>query len=775
MKSASLYLALFGIAHSAALASLNDCNVIWDSPSKDSYDSMPLSGSRGAGANFWFQDGALWCYPGHSGAQDENSRLLKLGALRLTPEGADFKSPKRFRQELDLPNGAIRIEAESQDGTTLEARLWFVGETLVVEMNFNRELALLAEYGSWRVKAKEPPTAREQVTQQDGLVFFVHRNGHCQRIFDKAKAQNVPESALVNPAEDRVFGGVLAARGGLSFVPALPVQWQIWKGYSWPGKTLAAKEQVLTIALGAAQNADPAQWAARAKELLDPAGFAKAKADERQRWDEFWSRSHVFVRPGGQTDDPVAQMGRNYQRYRYMAACNRGAELPLRFNGGVFCSDPRIERVPERLNNLATLSFSRGANPDFMRWGSDIFFGQNQRWMGWPTVANGDADLLRPCIAYYRDRLPTAQARARNLKAAGACYIETADLEGLCSVVPTSQGLSSAPHIIYHFSMGLEHAWMALRGRGVLGTDIRPDLPWMVEQIRFFDSFYRAQTKTRTGKELTPDGKLSLDPCNGLELAVRATNPIETVAALRAVVGALLALPELSTADRAFLKQVQPTLPGLPVTKKNGQKIMNLADKWEGLANGWEFPEMFPAWPYRLVGVLHPETLPLCRATWDSQELRGDNQRQAKSPWEKGGKPGGPGPLQKRDWSWQSTMAYAAAIGLTDEAAQYAVTKLSDRASACRFPAFFGPGHDWMPDIEWGGSASTGLQEMLLACDETKILLLPAWPQDWDVDFKLHAPGQTTVECELKGGKIVKLKVTPESRRKDVELPLFTK
>jgi len=772
MNTAGLCLALFCIARSAALASLNNCNVVWDSPSRDSFDSMPLSGSRGAGANVWFQDGALWFYPGHSGAQDENSCLLKLGALRLTPEGADFKSPKRFRQELDLPGGSICIEAEAQDGTTLDARAWFAGETLVVEIKCSRKLSLLAEYGSWRVKPGDAPTAREQVTEKDGLLFFVHRNGHCPRVLDKAKAQGVPADAITNPAEDRVFGGVLAARGGLTFAPTTPVEWQIWKGYAWPAKTIVAKEQVLTVALGAAKHADPAEWAARAKELLEPAALAGAKAREQKRWDEFWTRSHVFIRPGGDTNDPVAQMGRNYQRYRYMAACNQGAELPLRFNGGIFCSDPRIERVPERLNNLGTLSFSRGANPDFMRWGSDIFFGQNQRWIGWPTLANGDADLLRPCVAYYRDRLPTAQARARNLKAAGACYIETLDLEGLCSVVPTSQGLSSAPHITYHFSMGLEHAWMALRGHSVLGTDIRPDLPWMVEQIRFFDSFYRAQTKARTGNELTPDKKLCLYPCNGLELTLKAANPIETVAALRAVVNALLVLPELSAADRDLLKKVQPTLPGLPVAEKKGQKIFNLADKWEGLANGWEFPEMFPAWPYRLAGVLHPETLPMCRATWDTQELRGDNQRQASSPWEKGGKPGGPGPLQKCDWSWQSTMAYTAAIGLTDEAAQYAVTKLSDRASACRFPAYFGPGHDWMPDIEWGGCAATGLQEMLLACDEKKILLLPAWPEDWDVDFKLHAPNQTTVECKLKGGKIVTLRVTPEARRKDVEIGL---
>ena len=91
--------ALVMLAQDTSPAALTDCNVIWDSPSRDSYDSMPLSGSRGAGANVWVQDGALWFYPGHSGAQDENSCLLKLGALRITPEGADFKTAKA------LPSG----------------------------------------------------------------------------------------------------------------------------------------------------------------------------------------------------------------------------------------------------------------------------------------------------------------------------------------------------------------------------------------------------------------------------------------------------------------------------------------------------------------------------------------------------------------------------------------------------------------------------------------------------------------------------------------------
>ena len=59
--------------------------VVWESPSADSLDSMPLSGRLGAGANVWVQDGSVWLYLGHSGAYDEHGRLLKLGCVRLTP------------------------------------------------------------------------------------------------------------------------------------------------------------------------------------------------------------------------------------------------------------------------------------------------------------------------------------------------------------------------------------------------------------------------------------------------------------------------------------------------------------------------------------------------------------------------------------------------------------------------------------------------------------------------------------------------------------------
>jgi hypothetical protein len=64
-----------------------------------------------------------------------------------------------------------------------------------------------------------------------------------------------------------------------------------------------------------------------------------------------------------------------------------------------------------------------------------------------------------------------------------------------------------------------------------------------------------------------------------------------------------------------------------------------------------------------------------------------------------------------------------------------------------------------------------GLQEMLLQTVDRKIYLFPAWPKEWNVDFKLHAPYNTIVEGKLVNGKIEKLIVTPQSRRKDVVLP----
>jgi hypothetical protein len=115
---------------------------------------------------------------------------------------------------------------------------------------------------------------------------------------------------------------------------------------------------------------------------------------------------------------------------------------------------------------------------------------------------------------------------------------------------------------------------------------------------------------------------------------------------------------------------------------------------------------------------------------------------------------------------WRQENIFAARLGLTDEA--FELTKEKFNGGVHRFPAFFGPGYDWTPDHNWGGTAIIGLQEMLLQADDEHIYLFPAWPKEKDVSFKLHTPQNTTVEAKLIAGKIENLNVIPASRKKDI-------
>ena len=113
----------------------------------------------------------------------------------------------------------------------------------------------------------------------------------------------------------------------------------------------------------------------------------------------------------------------------------------------------------------------------------------------------------------------------------------------------------------------------------------------------------------------------------------------------------------------------------------------------------------------------------------------------------------------------------SAVLGLTDEAQESVISEFSNFGNE-RFPWFWRPAHDWIPDFDNGGSGMVILQEMLMQCDGRRIILLSAWPTNWNADFKLHAPLETTVEGPVRDGKITRLNVIPESRKKDIDLEI---
>ena len=758
MKSSiALLIAFTGVL--TAANPLDAYKIIWNTPSQDSLDSMPLSGRLGAGANVWVQDGSVWLYLGHSGAYDEQGRLLKLGCIRLTP--VDFAlGGAGFSQELNPANGTITLAQGA-----FKATLWFAGETLVFESNSSVPIAFDVAMGSWRDKRREGLLLDMSGTatiipdhfkaDENGFVWFHRNSDEKLDVTEMAKGRGIEASAVHDATTHRVFGAAVAVGGGISKPVESDVKWQFWEGKAWTGRTQALKSHRINMRLGAALDASPEKWATEAKGLLASATLKAAADGERKRWDDFWSRSHVVVNSAAAANDPGWLIGRNYALFRYMLACNRDGEIPLLFNGGIFTTD----NVPGRItgNNNDELPIAKGGptTPDFRRWMSCYFMSQNQRWLGWPNLTNGDADLLSPSIRFYRDRSATAMSRAKRQGAEGAVYVEPLDIWGLCSggVAPQPDGLCGVEHLTYHFSMGLEHAWMTLQAHDALGTDITKDLSWIEGTVVFYDSFYRKKTKELTGKEFEENGKLRIYPSCGLEYAGGATNPTEVVCGLHRVTDSLLKLTNLPPASRARLKQIQDRLPEIPTGMRRGVKSILAARSMEREYNKWEPIEMYAYWPYRLAGITRPDTLQLARDTWET--IPEDRAR-----------------LCKQDYSWMANVANMAALAWPEKAKERAIYKMANTAAPqARFPAFFGPGHDWLPDHNWGGSGMTGIQEMILAPEPGvtgKLHLFAGWPAEWDVDFKLHAPGKTIIEGVLKGGKLENLNVTPKSRAKDI-------
>lgn len=81
-----------------SLRKLTDYNVVWSTPSPDLSGSMPL-GNGDIGLNVWVEEnGDLLFYISKTDAWSENSRLLKLGRMRVSLEPNPFRAGHSFRK-----------------------------------------------------------------------------------------------------------------------------------------------------------------------------------------------------------------------------------------------------------------------------------------------------------------------------------------------------------------------------------------------------------------------------------------------------------------------------------------------------------------------------------------------------------------------------------------------------------------------------------------------------------------------------------------------------
>ncbi|MHC4212977.1 MAG: DUF5703 domain-containing protein, partial [Planctomycetota bacterium] len=390
---------------------LENYNVVWDSQSEKSPDSMPVGGGD-IGLNVWVENNELLFYIGRSGTFDENNQMLKLGRVRIKLDPNPFGENGDFRQELKLRQGYVEIAGKNSSGVSASIKVWVevFRPVIHVELKSDGPVVMEAQYETWRTAARELQDGKVYRSScfsmvgypgkvqtypdyvefnEDGVLWF-HRNNNDDLVFDKdVEGQGLEgvKEQLWNPLKDLTFGGLMSGEGlvpaGRSTGRYVDTDFKGWKLRS----AKAARKHELKVFLHTAQSPSIDVWKKELNKLASATEPSRAKAFKKNLvwWSKFWDRSYVMLNPDKPDEkDKVWQIGRNYQLFRYMLACNAYGEYPSKFNGSLFTTDP----------GFMGSKYGKGETPDFRAWGGGSFTAQNQRLVYWPMIKNGDFDMM---------------------------------------------------------------------------------------------------------------------------------------------------------------------------------------------------------------------------------------------------------------------------------------------------------------------------------------------------------------------------------------------
>jgi hypothetical protein len=756
---------IFSLSSQAQTGEISKYNIVWNSQSKNSGESMPCGGGD-IGLNVWVEKGELLFYISRSGTFDENNAFLKPGRVRIkfTPNPLNGTE---FRQELALRDGYIKIDG-SDGKLSVRINTWVDVFRPVIHLDIKSNKALKAEacYENWRYKDRllrdqeghqnsyrwvlrgEVKTLKDEVFFQGKDIVFYHRNNEDSSIFDitvKQQGLDSVKSQMFDPLKDLIFGGIMR---GSNMEPAgtcsgkyLDTDYSGWILKS----TASSRSHKIQIFLHKDRVETAEEWQSGLQQAIKDAGMNEKTAFGKtcDWWHSFWDRSFIYIRPDeADPHSPEWQAGRNYQLFRYMLGCNASGEYPTKFNGGLFTYDPCLSDSGLRFT------------PDYRRWGGGTMTAQNQRLIYFPMIKSGDFEMMYPQFDFYLRSLRNAELRSEVYWGhKGACFTEQLENFGLPNCTEYGwdrpswydKGMQYNAWLEYQWDTALEFCLMILDMERYTGRDITIYIPLIESCLTFFNEHYQYLAKQRGMKTFDANGHLILYPGSACETYKMAYNSTSTIAALKTILARILELPSgyIDDEKRQEWTTMLNRIPPISFREYHGYKTIAPALLWERI-NNQETPQLYPVFPWGIYGVGKPD-LEIAINTWryDPEALR-----------------------FRSHVGWKQDNIFAARLGQTVEAAELSILKMKD--SGRRFPAFWGPGFDWVPDHNWGGSGMIGLQEMLLQTDGEKIFLFPAWPDDWDVHFKLYAPCNTTVEGIVMDGEIELIKVIPESRAKDL-------
>lgn len=716
----------------AQTKTVSDYNILWTTPGINSQGSMPI-GNGDIGANVWVEgNGDLVFYVSKTDSWSEIGGLLKLGRVRISILPNPFNE-KTFKQELKLQNGEIDISY----GDT-KIRFWIDANHPVIQADITSKTPVQVKvaYENWR-KEKRPILGEEaksvwgigpnQVSKdcpteifqypdtvlqyQKDMIVSLHHNNYS--IFDEdLKTQALSGlTDMPDPLLHRNFGVRISGAGLSNVSDTMLVSAKARNNF---------QIQVFPLTM----NGSIANWK---RQILKQSSTVLALSLQSRLaahikwWRNFWNRSFIFISANDSIENAKANIvTRGYILQRYINACSGRGNSPIKFNGSIFTVDT-YNRKSDYI----------GYDADFRLWGG-CYWWQNTRFAYWSSLLSGDFDVMKPLFKMYMDALPLREAATKKYyHHDGAFFPETmnfwgtyADSDYGCNRDGLADGYTNNPYIRYYWQSGLE---LSLMMADYYSFTKRPSfakdtlLPFVSAILTFYDQHWKRGN----------DGKILFDPAHSLETYHTAINPLPEIVGIKVVAEKMLQLPGQFTGNsrRMQWKKLLKDLPAVPTRIADEKTVLAPAQQYSNKAN-IENPELYAVFPYRLYGVGKPD-LALAVNTFN-------------------------GRIEKANGGWQQNAIQAACLGLTEAAKNMIVQNFSNRDSNFRFPAFWGPNYDWTPDQCHGNVSMLALQRMLLQYDNDKGIMMPSWPKEWNVKFKLAGPDMKIYQGEYKDGKLIK-------------------
>jgi alpha-L-fucosidase 2 len=747
-------------------------NVIWNTPSRDASGVMPMGNGDIAAGVYAIENGDLYLLLAKNDAYTYMGDIFKTGRVKISLNPNPFIIGKPFRQTLDLETGSVLIEA---DGTTL--RIWADANRPVFHVEIFSPVEVTAtvtpdlwkriDYTAFNLTefngtkfyntAIDKPT-QDVLMERNGKILWYFPVGDRSIYQDDLKYYGVEQmsSKFPDPFRFNTFGNLLES-------PQLSLTGGKLTG---KGKTFDIRIHALTM-----QTPQPVKWIETIEQQAAlQINVKKDWNDHKLWWSDFWNRSWIIATDNtlpeekreilnGEAsalgtrmeEDGAALTAQSYNVFRFLMACQSRGKVQTKFNGGLFTQQLRLKEK-DKQNRAEMVQQADGSwltNEDDRLWGRRFTY-QNQRLLYWPLLASGDFEMMKPFFNYYSNLLPVRKAITQAwFGHEGAYYrenIEPTGAERDCGLdgLPPRRG-PGEPATYYHdyyFTSGLETVAMMtdyVNYSGDLKFRENTLVPFAREVLLFFDRHYSRGT----------DGKLRIDPAMVVETWWSAVNPSPDVAGLRFCLDELLAMKAGTREDQANWKKFRAEIPEVPMQTIEGNKVIAPAEKWDIKRNA-ENGELYPVFPFRCFGLgLGSEDIV-------SGTMKNRTHKDAFNYA-----------------CWTQDQIHWAYAGNAAESAKGLVERFRNASTMCRFPLYGKEGPDSCPDFDHFGAGSTALQRMLVQEAQGKILLFPAWPKEWDVDFKQFVSGGAVISGTVKDGKIVKWNIEPASRRSDVKVCLL--